>query len=175
MAKGRSSKKYLSHKVYITLPGTGKVRVKVPVKAKPLARNLTFARTMAHVREGLAGECATCANAIAAQAAGLGRLVQFTDSRAYLVDKFNSKGVPTECWVGHHDQGAFQREFDTHKKRLLRSDRAEGAVTIYKFQPRKSRAGEKKPSGPSGTPGGTRVKRDRGAAARAGRAGIIAA
>lgn len=169
------SKKYLPYKVYLSLPGTGKKLVRVPVKAKRLDRHLVFARTMEHVRQGVQGECATCANAIAASAAGIGDLVQFTDSRVYIVDKFNKKGTPTECTVGVHDQGAFQREFDTHKQALLRSDRAAGLVSIRPLSTKKHGGPGTHPKRTSGTSGGRRAKRARGAAARALRAGIMAA
>lgn len=166
--------KYLKNKVYITLPGTGKKQVKIPVKAKPLRRKLSFHRTRDDVVHGVQGECASCANAIGASRSGLAEVVQFTDSRAYLVDRFDKHGVPTECTVGEHDQGNFQREFDTNKRALLRSDMCEGMVSIRPLSlGRHQNKSPNKPTGPKAGPTSRQVKRERGAAARAQRAGII--
>jgi hypothetical protein len=165
--------KYLKQKVYITLPGTGNKQVKVPVKAKPLKRKLSFFRTHEDVAHGTQGECATCANAIGGSRSGLAELVQFTDSRVYLVDKFDKHGVPTECSVGEHDQSAFQKEFDTNKKALLKSDRCEGIVNIRPLRRHQNKS-TGKPAGARTTAKTTvQVKRERGAAARALRAGIV--
>ena len=168
--------KYLKHKVYIALPGTGKKQVKVPVKAKPLRRKISFYRSRDDVEHGIQGECATCANAVAASRNGLADLVQFTDSRAYLVDRFDKRGVPTECTVAIHDQSEFQKKFDTNKRALLKSAMCEGIVHLHPLD--LSRLGKKKAPG-AGAPQKehtrrTRRKRERGAAARAKRAGIIA-
>ena len=166
--------KYLKNKVYITLPGTGKKQVKVPVKAKPLRRGLSFFRSRDDVLHGIQGECATCANAVSASRNGLAELVQFTDGRAYLVDKFDKHGVPTECTVGEHDQGKFQREFDTDKKALLKSDRCEGIVKIRPLNMgRHKNNAARKPAKRYATPTAVQKKRERGAAARAQRAGIV--
>lgn len=167
--------KYLKNKVYITLPGTGKKQVKVPVKAKPLRKELSFYRTREDVEHGVQGECATCANAIGANRSGLAELVQFTDSRVYLVDRFDKHGVPTECTVGEHDQGKFQTEFDTNKRALLKSDKCEGIVKIKPLSlSRHANAAAFKPTGPKNGPTHKQIKRERGATARALRAGIIA-
>jgi hypothetical protein len=166
--------KYLKNRVFITLPGTGKKQVKVPVKAKPLRRKISFTRTREDVAHGVQGECATCANAVGASRNGLAELVQFTDSRVYLVDRFDKHGVPTECTVGEHDQGDFQREFDTNKKALMRSDMCEGVVTIRPLDmKRHQNRAANKPQGAGNGPTDRQVKRERGAAARAQRAGII--
>lgn len=166
--------KYLKNKVYITLPGTGKKQVKVPVKAKPLKRELSFFRSRDDVSHGVQGECATCANAVSASRNGLAELVQFTDSRAYLVDKFDKHGVPTECSIGEHDQGNFQREFDKNKKALMKSDKCEGIVKIRPLSMNRHRNNAvSKPTGPHAAPSSTQKKRERGAAARAQRAGIV--
>lgn len=166
--------KYLKNKVYLTLPGTGKKQVKIPVKAKPLRRKLSFLRTREDVSHGVQGECATCANAIGASRSGLAELVQFTDSRVYLVDKFDKHGTPTECSVGEHDQGEFQREFDTSKTTLLKSNKCEGIVNISPLDVSRHRnKAVGKPTGPHAAPSTAQVKRERGAAARARRAGIV--
>jgi hypothetical protein len=168
--------KYLPHLVYLTLPGTGNKRVRVPVKAKPLKRTLAFFRGRADVEQGIQGECGTCANAIAAVRNELCQLAQFTDSRAYLVDKFDKNGVPRECFVGEHSQGEFQRQFDRNKKALLKSDQCEGVVTISPFNLKRHRNNNpNRPTGPKNGPTATQKKRERGAAARALRAGIVAA
>jgi hypothetical protein len=167
-------KAYLDRKVYLTLPGTGKKTVRVPVKARPLRQEWAFYRTRADVEQGIQGECGTCANAIGAVRSGLCELAQFTDSRAYLVSKFNKQGVPTECVVGEHDQGGFQKRFDKNKKALLKSDECEGIVKIKPFDPTRHRNPAKyKPTGPHASPSATHIKRARGAAARAQRAGIV--
>jgi hypothetical protein len=166
--------KYLKNKVYITLPGTGKKQVKVPVKAKPLRRKLSFHRTREDVAHGVQGECATCANAVGASRSGLAELVQFTDSRVYLVDRFDKHGVPTECTVGEHDQGEFQKKFDTNKKALMKSDMCEGAVNIRPLDmSRHKNNAARKPSARYATKTSIQVRRERGAAARAQRAGIV--
>lgn len=165
--------KFLKKKVYLKLPGTGKKIVRIPVKAKPLKRSISFFRKKEDVQAGLEGECASCANAVSAVRNGICELAQFTDSRVYFVDKFNKQGVPIELTIGVHDQGKFQRQFDTNKKALLQSDKCEGIVTIYPFDEKRHR----KPSGPSGAPTKKtgRVKAmERGAVARARRAGIMA-
>lgn len=166
--------KYLEKKVYLTLPGTGNKRIRVPVKAKPLKREIAFYRNRSDVEQGVQGECGTCANALGAVRNGLCELAQFTDSRVYLVDKLDKQGVPRECYVGEHNQGKFQREFDTNKKALLRSDKCEGIVVIRPFDPVRHRnRAAKKLSGPHNGPTATQKKRERGAAARALRAGIV--
>jgi hypothetical protein len=166
--------KYLKNKVYITLPGTGKKKVKVAVKAKPLKRGLEFFRSHEDVEHGIQGECATCANAIGAVRNGLCELAQFTDSRAFLVDKFNKQGVPTECTVGEHNEGAFQKKFDTHKAALLKSEECEGIVKIrpLRVEGHRNRS-PNKPQGPRNGPSALQKKREHGAAARAQRAGIV--
>lgn len=166
--------KYLQRMVFLTLPGTGNKRVRIPVKAKPLKRELTFHRSREDVKQGIQGECGTCANAISAVRNNLCLLAQFTDSRAYLVDKFDKNGVPRECYIGEHSQGEFQRRFDKNKKALLKSDQCEGIVTIRPFDPKRHRnRSANKPTGPH-SPTTTQKKRERGAAARAMRVGIIA-
>jgi hypothetical protein len=167
--------KYLNNRVFITLPGTGKKMVRVPVKAKALTKELIFHRSAADVEHGIQGECATCANAIASVRNGLCELAQFTDSRAYLVDKFNKQGVPVECFVGTHDQGKFQRKFDKNKKALLRSDECEGIVKIRPLHiSHNKHDAERNRAAPRYAPStATQKKRERGAAARAQRAGIV--
>ncbi len=165
--------KFLKRKVYITLNGTGKKTFRVPVKAKPLKRALSFFRSRADVEHGVEGECATCANSIGASRSGLADLVQFTDSRVYLVDKFNKKGVPIECSIGTHRQGAFQRKFDANKKKLLKSSDCEGVVKIMPLSLKSHHS--KTPHvirKPVKRPTATAKKRTIGAAARAERAGI---
>lgn len=167
--------KYLKNKVYITLPGTGKKMVRVPVKAKPLTKELVFYRSKADVEHGIQGECATCANAISSVRNGLCELAQFTDSRAYLVDKLDKNGTPVSCVVGVHDQGEFQRKFDKNKKALLRSEDCEGIVKIKPFDVNRYRNNaERKPAPRYAKPTLAQKKRERGAAARAERAGIVA-
>lgn len=166
--------KYLSNKVYITLPGTGGKQVRIPVKAKALKRELSFHRSREDVEHGVQGECATCANAVGSVRAGLAKLAQFTDSRAYLVDKFNARGVPTECYVGVHEQGEFQRKFDKNKKALLKADECEGIVKIRPLDVNRHRNNaERKPSARYAAKTAIQKKRERGAAARAQRAGIV--
>ena len=166
--------KYLPNKVFLTLPGTGNKRIRVPVKAKPLKRELSFYRTRGDVEQGIQGECGTCANSISAVRNGLCELAQFTDSRVYLVDKLDKQGVPRECYIGEHDQGAFQREFDDNKKKLLKSQECEGIVKIRPFNPTRHRnPARNRPTGPKNGPSATQKKRERGAAARAQRAGIV--
>jgi hypothetical protein len=166
--------KYLKHKVYITLPGTGNKMVRVPVKARPLTRELVFHRSRADVQHGIQGECATCANAISSVRNGLCELAQFTDSRAYLVDKLDKNGTPVSCLVGVHDQGDFQRKFDKNKKALLRADECEGIVKIKPLDVMRHRnRAANKPTGPKNGPTAAQKKRERGAAARAQRAGIV--
>ena len=166
--------KYLPKKVYLTLPGTGNKRIRVPVKAKPLKREISFYRSRVDVEQGIQGECGTCANAIGGVRNGLCELAQFTDSRVYLVDKLDKQGVPRECYIGEHDQGRFQREFDTNKKGLLKSQECEGIVKIRPFDPTRHRnTALNRPTGPKNGPSATQKKRERGAAARAQRAGIV--
>jgi hypothetical protein len=146
----------------------------VPIKAKPLKRQLEFIRNRADVEQGIQGECGTCANAIGAVRNGLALLAQFTDSRVILVDKINKMGVPTEGFIGVHRQGNFQRKFDKNKKALLRSEECEGIVKIEPFDEkrgrRRSSPGASAKRGPSTA---VQQKRERGAAARAQRAGIV--
>lgn len=166
--------KYLKRKVYLTLPGTGAKRVRVPIKAKPLKRQLEFYRNRADVEQGIQGECGTCANAIGAVRNGLALLAQFTDARVILVDKINKMGVPTEGFVGVHRQGDFQKKFDKNKKALLRSDECEGIVKIQPFDERRGRRQQSPGASAKRNPSSaTQKKRERGAAARAQRAGII--
>lgn len=165
--------KYLKNRVYLTLPGTGGKKVRVPVRAKPLKHEMAFIRNRADVEQGVQGECGTCANAIGAVRAGLCELAQFTDARAYLVTKLDKHGTPKECVVGIHKQGEFQRRFDKNKRALLRSDDCEGIVKIMPLMEHGKNKAPNKPTGPHKGPSATQVKRARGAAARAQRAGIV--
>lgn len=165
--------KYLHNKVYLTLPSTGGKKVRVPVRAKPLKQELAFIRNRADVEQGVQGECGTCANAIGAVRNGLCELAQFTDARAYLVTKLDKHGTPKECVVGVHDQGKFQKRFDKNKRALLKSEDCEGIVKIKPLMDRGRNKAPHKPTGPHKGPTATQIKRARGAAARAQRAGIV--
>lgn len=168
----KKSSKYLPNRFFIKVPGTGKTFLRVPIKVKPAKKGARFYRTINHCKAGIQGECATCANSEAAVDAGLGVLAQFTDSRACIVDKLDKRGTPIEGTLYEHRQSSFQKRFDTDKGALLRSEEAEGWVTLSPISPSHHNRAPNKPRGPRENEDKSGSKMSKGAMARAKRSGV---
>lgn len=151
------------------------------VKVKPAKEEKQFSRSIKHVKIGNPGECASCANAEAGMEAGIGKLCISNDSTFIAINKWvrngsRNFGIGT---IYSHDQGPFQKRFDTDKEGLLASLDAEGVVTLKPYTRHRKPVASGK-SGRSGAlkagPGGKTVMRTRtsekGALRRAKRAGL---
>jgi hypothetical protein len=143
--------KYLPNMVYCDLPvGRGDTFIPVPIKVEPAKKGTSFFRSRKHVEEGLRGECASCANALAGMDAKIGHLCISLDSRFISIDRIvkSKKGVHAIGKIWRSTQGKFQKQFDKNKSALLSSDQCEGVVTLYPYQLGSHAAGEQKPTGP---------------------------
>lgn len=170
---------------YLMLKVAENTIVKIPVKTRNATSTVTLNRSVADLQKGDEGLAISCANAQCALRENSHAfphpvfLAEFTDKRAYIVDKLDRRGVPMSCVVYHHDQGKFQKQYDTKKKNsLVKMSGVEKAFTLvppyYSAAPGQ---GTSKDRGHSGTPGAERERKrraaaSRGATARARRAGI---
>jgi hypothetical protein len=176
MAAKRTHRKH-----YFLLRVSAKKTIRLGVKARNATSSVILSRTLGDVAAGTEGMSITCANAECALRQNGETfphpvyLAEFTDNRAYIVDKLNKQGVPTSCVVYAHNQGKFQKQFDTKGKRSLA--KMSGAEGFFVLSPiRQSRSPGKGvshggTSGPNGKARKTQI--NRGAIARAARAGIV--
>lgn len=163
---------------YFLLKVTGNQTIRLAVKARNASQPVTLSREMVDVMKGTEGMAVTCANALCAlrmNGAAFPHpvyLAEFTDNRAYVVDKLDKRGVPISCVVYAHGEGEFQKEFDTKTKQRLA--KMSGVEKQFMLRPIGVRQGTAKQ--PHHSPGGTGTKRKtvmgKGAIARAMRAGI---
>lgn len=116
----------------------GQPPVMIPVKVRRGEHKLEFNRIFADVIKANRGSAVTCANAkcVLREAAKVVPhpvyAVEFTDRRAYLVDKLRKDGLYHSCVVYDHYEGEFQRTFDTKPKgQLMKMSGVERKVTLY--------------------------------------------
>ena len=154
--------------------------VRIGVKVRDAKSPVALDRTLADVMAGTEGMAVTCANAQCAMRLNgaafphEAHLVEFTDNRAFVVDKLNRQGVPISCVRYAHNEGAFQKEFDTKgKQRLSKMSGVEKTFVLMPPPKRKSPGHGVSHGGTSGTPRNDRKHPlHKGAIARAERAGI---
>jgi hypothetical protein len=184
MARPKTNRKNLH---YLTLRANRKQVITIPLRASLAKQSVQLNRTVADIKRGQEGLAITCANA----ECGLrmngtafphpAYIIEFTDKRAYVVDKLNKAGTPTHCVVYEHNQGSFQKAFDTKtKSALMKMSKAEATFSLWppKLGAPPGRGTNRRGSTTSGTPGAVRVRRAKaksrkGAIARAERAGIM--
>ena len=110
---------------YLTLRANRKQVITIPLKVSVAKQSVQLNRTIADIQRGQEGLAITCANA----ECGLrlngtafphpAYIIEFTDRRAYVVDKLNKAGTPVHCVVYEHGQGSFQKAYDTKGKNTL--------------------------------------------------------
>jgi hypothetical protein len=169
-----------SNKHYFTVPMTGKEVVRIPVRVVDAKAPVTLSRTIKDVLNGTAGMAVTCANAICALRLNGSvfphpvYMVEFTDHRAYVVSKLNKSGVPVQCYRYAHNEGAFQKQYDTKgKNRLAKMSGVEKDFTLTPPPVQRRAPGHGvSHGGTSGPNGRNRKVMSRKAVARAERAGI---
>jgi hypothetical protein len=177
-------KKTRTNRHYFLIKVTGQTPLRFSVKVKEAKTGVTLTRRMADILAGTEGMAVTCANAQCALREGTQAfphpvyMAEFTDRRAYFVDKLNRYGEPVSCVRYSHHEGAFQKLYDERGK--SRMAHMSGAETGFKLYPMKAVTprgkGTSKGRDHSGT---TRAQREdkrqgmgQGAIARAKRAHI---
>jgi hypothetical protein len=60
-------------------------------------------------------------------------MIEFRDTRAWVVDKLDAMGMPAHCIRYYHHEGDEQKEFDAKggKRRLIKSGRVRKTITLY--------------------------------------------
>lgn len=173
------SKRHNRH--YFLLPVGGQ-KIRIGVKCRDAKTSVLLHRKVEDVLRGTQGLAISCGNAQTAlrecdQFPHAVHFTSFTDTRAYIVDRLDARGVPASCIKYAHNQGDFQKQFDTKSKRTLAKMSGVEKTFILSPPPEPTAPGEG--TSPrrdhSGTPGWTRQKRNvlRGDLARAIRAGVI--
>jgi hypothetical protein len=168
----------VKRKHYFLLKVSARKTIRLGVKARNATSSVILSRTLGDIASGTEGMSITCANAECALRQNGEAfphpvyLAEFTDNRAYIVDKLNKQGVPISCVVYAHKQGKFQKQFDTKGKRSLA--KMSGAEGFFVLSPIGKRTGSSKPQpNPGGRYGTRKSAISRGAIARAARAGIV--
>lgn len=176
---------YKPYMHYFLFKVAGEKTIRIPVRVKPATEEVLMKRKLADVLAGEEGFAIVCANAQCALREGASAfphpvyLAEFTDNRAYLCDSLNKFGVPETCVQYQHNQGEFQKQFDSlGKQQLAKMSGVETEVRLY--PPQKSAPPEKRRNPDtvtSGTSGGERERKRRtnlgkGAVARARRVGL---
>ena len=123
---------------YLTLRANRKQVITIPLKVSVAKQSVQLNRTIADIQRGQEGLAITCANA----ECGLrlngtafphpAYIIEFTDRRAYVVDKLNKAGTPVHCVVYEHGQGSFQKAYDTKGKNTLA--KMSGAEATYRLR-----------------------------------------
>lgn len=182
MARVKQTRKNMH---YFLIDVGGRKPIRIGVKARNAVQKVVLSRNLSDVLKGKQkGLAITCANALCAlRANGTAFphdafMAEFTDNRAYIVDKLDSRGVPKSCVVYTHEEGSFQKEFDTTPKGRL--SKMSGVEKLFILSPPKpitpAGKGTSHNRDHSGTPGATRARRKavlhKGAVARALRQGI---
>lgn len=171
MAKRASKSKYTPHRHRMLLEVLeGQKPFEFWVKARRADQIVKINRKLVDIARGKKGMAVTCANARCAMRENSHafphpvHMAEFTDRRAYIVDKLTKDGHPYSCVVYDHQQGEFQRAFDTKpKSQLVKMSGVEGTVSLYpparnlpgegSRKGGRSRAGQDRPQGgPHKTP-----------------------
>ncbi len=171
-------------KHYFLIKISGKKTIRLGVKVRDAKSPVVISRTMADVMAGAEGLSVTCANAVCAlrqDGETIGHpvyMAEFTDNRAYLVDRLDRRGAPSSCVRYAHNEGKFQKQFDTKRKGMLAKMSGIEKHVVLSPPPATipKGLGTSPYRGHSGTPGATRERKRqvlaKGAIARALRAGI---
>jgi hypothetical protein len=168
------------NKYYFTVPMTGRKPVRIPVRVIDAKSSVTLSRTIKDVLAGTAGMAVTCANSMCALRENGNAfphdvfMVEFTDTRAYVVSKLNKNGVPVQCYRYAHKEGAFQKLYDTKgKNRLAKMSGVEKDFVLTPPPVQRRAPGQGVSHGGTSGPNGRAGKvMSRKAVARAERAGI---
>lgn len=171
---------------YLMLKVAENTVVRIPVKARNATQSVKLSRSIIDLQKGDEGMAISCANAQCALRENSHAfphpvfLAEFTDKRAYICDKLDKMGVPSSVVVYAHEQGSFQKQYDTKKKNtlvkmsgvekefsLFPPPRGKGSGTGHKGGPEKKSAADKRNERAAKLARGPR-----GAVARARRAGI---
>lgn len=111
---------------YFLLKVSARNTIRLPVKARNANATVILSRTLQDVLSGSErGMAVACANAQCALRENGNAfphpvfMAEFTDNRAYIVDKLDKRGVPKSCVVYAHSEGKFQKQFDTKSKNQL--------------------------------------------------------
>lgn len=178
-------KKIKHNRHFLMLKVTADRVVRIPVKARNATSSVKLSPILLDLLRGDEGMSISCRNAQCALRQNSHafphevHLAEFTDKRAYIVDKLDKQGVPQSCVVYAHEQGSFQKEFDTKKKNSLQKmSGIEKPFTL--FPPPQGKGSGRGHTGGKTTSGTHRLKTrekkvlrgPRGAFARARRAGI---
>lgn len=165
---------------YFLIKVSNRNTIRIGVKARNAAQPVVLSREMIDIMAGTEGMAVTCANAqCALRQNGTAfphsvYMAEFTDNRAYIVDKLNVRGEPSSCVVYSHNEGAFQKQFDTKgKNKLAKMSGVEKRFVLYPPAPRNAPGHGISHGGTSGPNGKARkTPMSKGAIARAERAGI---
>src|SRR5262245_34053305 len=94
----------------------GQPPLRFKVKCRRATQKVVLSRKLVDIMRAKRGMAVTCANARCAMREGESVfphpaiMAEFTDRRAYIVDKVKQNGHPHSCVVYDHQQGEFQRE-----------------------------------------------------------------
>jgi hypothetical protein len=136
------------HKHFFLVKISGDQTIRLGVRVRDAKTSVTLSRQLADLMAGTEGLSVTCANAVCALRLN-GKafphpiyMAEFTDRRAYFVDRLNKRGQPISCVRYAHEQGAFQKEFDEKgKQRLAKMSGIEKDFTLFP-PPKKAPAGQ---------------------------------
>lgn len=134
MKKGRLLKQ--RHTLSLFLPGL-KEPVSFQLPMSDAVKPVTLERKEADAFNGKPGYAVECMNAQCGLRE-MGKfphpvhLIEFTDSRCFVVDKVNKAGQPLHCVRYYHHDGDEQKEFDLPggKQRLIKSGRVNKPLVL---------------------------------------------
>ena len=141
--KEHNMKKRHAFLIQVT-PNQPPIRLLLPVRAGQGV--IRIHRTEADVRAGKQGQTISCANIVAArrlQIFGEDAVhIEFTQTGCFVIDRVNRAGEPTGCSMWKHNDGQFQKQFDSKPKRtVIRAGLADRVITLRPPAPRPSQAG----------------------------------
>lgn len=169
------------HTLVVPIPGMPKpVRFKVPMSdaVKPVVLERREIDAF-NGKPGLAIECmnAQCANRLHKAFPHPVHYTEFTDTRAYVVDKLDRDGHPAHLIRYYHHEGDEQKEFDRKggKQRLIRSGKVNKTFALLAPTASTKHLASIEPGIGKGGQLGPRNSRThrKGSFARATRAGIL--
>lgn len=172
--------KKVKQKHYFLLRISKKQTVRIGVPCSDAKSPVILKRSLADVLAGEEGLAVTCANACCALREDGEAfphdvfMASFTDNRAYIVDKLDKRGVPSHCVRYAHNDGAFQKAYDTKGKQRLSKMSGVEATIVLNVPPKRRASGTGVSHGGTSGPNGKAIKRELhgGDIARALRAGF---
>ncbi len=172
----------MARKHYFLIKISPRNTIRLGVKVRDAKSPVALSRVMADIMAGTEGLSVTCANAICALRLNGEAfphpvyMAEFTDNRAYFVDKLDKRGTPISCVRYAHNEGAFQKSYDTKSKSRMAKMSGVEKTFVLSPPPPAGNGMARRGSTSSGT---TYAKRQakktafsKGAIARAERAGI---